>query len=145
MGQTSNLLRFGAPIVVVALVIVILIARVGAGNNDESDIDHQVPDGERQIEEINIESFEVHLAESFPVQVFVEVEGYLPDPCWEPQEPTIERDGNRFIVTILAERDPEEMCPQVIEEYSETVPLGNAEPGSYAVEVNGVEQAFEVD
>jgi hypothetical protein len=145
MSQTSNLLRFGAPILVVALAVVILIARVGAGNNDEGDVDHQAPDGERQVEEINIENYDIRLAESFPVQVFVDVEGYLPDPCWEPQEPVIERDENRFVVTILAERDPEEMCPQLIEDYSETIALGNADPGSYTIEINGIEQSFDVD
>jgi hypothetical protein len=145
MNHTSNLLRFGAPILFVSIAIVVVIASVGAGNGEDDDRDQPASGDERQVQEVAIDRFDVNLAESFPVQVFIAVEGHLPDPCWESQEPVVEREGDRFVVTIMAERDPDEMCAQVIEDYSESIGLGDVEPGSYAVEVNGLEQTFDID
>lgn len=127
----------------IVLVLTVLLARVGAGSPDEHG-NNVAPGGERQVEQVTIESVDVRLAESFPVQVFVEVQGYLPDPCWEAQEPFVQQDGNRFEIEIMAERDPNEACPQVIEDYAENVALGSMDPGEYIVIVNGVEQSFEV-
>jgi hypothetical protein len=145
VDNTRNLLRFGSPLMFAVLVLVIALGRVGAGDpegliND----DPPAPGDERQVQQVQIESVDVQLAESFPVQVFVEISGYLPDPCWEPQVPVVQQDGDRFEIEIMAERDPDEVCPQVIEDYSETVALGSMDPGAYVVIVNGVEQSFEV-
>lgn len=97
-----------------------------------------------QVSAVTIETVEVQLAESFPVQMFVEVSGYLPDPCWEPVEPVVEQDGQRFNIEIVAEREADQMCPQVIEPYEKTISFGAMDPGQYLVSVNGVEQAFAV-
>ncbi|MEX2426443.1 MAG: hypothetical protein WD401_06730, partial [Thermomicrobiaceae bacterium] len=89
-------------------------------------------------------SVNVLLAESFPVQVFIEVTGYLPDPCWKPQEPAIREDGARIEVEIVAERNANDMCAQAIEDYQNNIALGTMDPGKYVVSVNGTEQQFEV-
>ena len=143
MSTSSNLLRLGGPIIVIALVLIVAIARVGA--DDSGDNDNSVdPDNEYLVEQVTIDAVDVRIAESYPVQVFVEVTGYVPDPCWEPREPVIEQDGNRFDVEIVAERKADEMCPQVIEDYKHNLALGSPDPGTYVINVNGVEQEFEV-
>jgi len=42
--------------------------------------------------------------ESFPVQIKVVAEGYLPDGCTEIDEITAEREGNTFNVNISTRR-----------------------------------------
>jgi hypothetical protein len=144
VARTSNLLRFGAPLLIGVLVLVLVIARVGAGDSNGTDDNGADTGDEYQVQAVEIESVDVRIAESFPVQIFVDVAGYVPDPCWKPQEPVVEQDGPRFEVEIVAERKADEMCPQVIESYEHTVSLGSMDPGDYVVSVNGVEQQFEV-
>ncbi len=144
MQRRSNLLTLGIPILLVTVVLVVLIASAGAGDRAVPD-DSTASDGnEFDVAPVTIETIDVRLAESYPVQVFVDVHGYVPDPCWEPQEPVIEEDGNRIEVEILAERDVAEMCIQAIEDYETTLSLGPRDPGEYVISVNGVEQEFEV-
>jgi hypothetical protein len=140
MARRSAMTIWGIPILIGSLILVVAIAKVGATDDD----DDQVSDGDRLVELVTVENVEVNIAESYPVQVFVRVTGYLPDPCWEAQTPTISQDGNRFEIEIYAERDPDEVCAQVIQDYEETIPLGTMDPGNYVVSVNGVEQSFEV-
>jgi hypothetical protein len=144
LDSPSKLVRVGAPMLILVLVLIVAIARVGAGDASNDDQGQQDSGDEYRVEPVTIESVEVRIAESFPVQIFVEVTGYLPDPCWEPQEPSVEQDGNQFIIEIMAERKVDEVCPQVIENYEHTIALGSMDPGSYVVRVNEVEQAFEV-
>lgn len=143
MNTRSSLLRLGAPIFLATLVLVIALAGTAAGDVEDND-NVASPSDEYQVSEVTIHTIDVLIAESFPVQVFVEISGYLPDPCWNAQEPVVEQNGDRFEVEILGERKADEMCPQVVENYEETVDLGSPEPGVYLVSVNGVEQEFEV-
>ena len=144
MNRSSNLLRIGLPMLSLALVLVIAIVRVGSDDtgNGENDTNHE---NARLVEPVSIDSVDIRLAESFPVQAFVEVSGYLPDPCWEPMEPHIVHEGSRFDIEILAERDADEFCPQVIEDYDTSISLGPVDPGDYVVRVNSVEEQFRVD
>jgi hypothetical protein len=144
MGSTSKRLVVGTPMLILMLILVIAILRVGAEGADTPFNDQADLEGEYQVEAVTIEAVQVRIAESFPVQVVVDVAGYLPDPCWEPQEPSVEQDGNQFIIEIVAERRVEEFCPQVIEHYEGSVALGQMDPGEYVVRVNEVEQGFEV-
>lgn len=144
MKQQRKMLVMGAPILAGVVILVVLIASVGASGQGSVEHNNTAPDDEFQVEPVKIETIDVLLAESFPVQVFVEVTGQVPDPCWEPQEPVIEQGGNRIEVEIMAERDADEVCIQAIEDYSTTLALGTLEPGTYVVVINGVEQEFEV-
>jgi hypothetical protein len=137
MKRNGNVLKLGVPMLVGILALAIAIARFGpseAAGNDQMPDD---PGGDRQVTEVTIESVDVRIAESFPPQIFVEVRGYVPDPCWEVQQPVIEQDGPRWEIEIVAERDGDAMCAQVIEPYEETISLGPVDPGDYAVSVNG--------
>lgn len=143
MARRSMMARWGIPVVAVTIILIVAIARVGAGD-DGDDSSGDVPDGERQVERVTIESVNVNIAESYPVQVFFDVAGTMPDPCWEAQEPSIDEKGARIEIEIVAERDPDEMCAQVIQDYQHNISLGTMEPGDYVVDVNGVEREFEV-
>jgi hypothetical protein len=144
VDSPSKLVRVGAPMLIVVLVLIVAIARVGAGDASNDDQRQSDTGDEYRVDPVTVESVEVRIAESYPVQIFVEVTGYLPDPCWEPQEPSVVQDGNQFIIEIMAERKVDEVCPQVIENYEHTISLGSMDAGNYVVRVNEFEQAFEV-
>jgi len=85
---------------------------------------------------------EVLLAESFPVQVRLEVTGELPDPCatlgWlvPPGD-----DQGRIQLSLFMDRPTDAACIQVVTPFAATIPLGTFERGSYAVFVNGTQVA----
>lgn len=90
-----------------------------------------------------VEEIDILIAESFPVQVFVVAEGYLPDPCTEIYEISQQREGNTFFITIKTYRAPG-ACIQVIQPFEETISLDvyGLPAGTYTVDVNGVQDSF---
>ena len=91
-----------------------------------------------------VENVEIVFLESFPLQVHVAAYGYLPDPCTEIADVSVEWDGNHFEVLIPTLREAEVMCIQVIEEFEENIPLDvyGLPAGVYTVTVNGIEAEF---
>ena len=81
---------------------------------------------------------EIVLLESFPVQVRLVVEGELPNPCarlgWAVMPGD---DQGRIEVALYADEPTGTACIQVLSPYTETIPLGSFERGSYGVFVNG--------
>jgi inhibitor of cysteine peptidase len=142
MYARSALIRWGIPGILILLIVSIAVARLatdstGAANDEPGNGFVTAP--------VTVETIDVLLLESFPVQVMVQVQGYLPDPCYETQDPVIERDGNRFVVEIIGKRETDAVCAQVIQPYEESINLGPVDPGDYTVEVNGVVKEFRVD
>ena len=93
-----------------------------------------------------VEEIDILIAESFPVQIKVIAKGYLPDPCTEISEVLQEREGDTFFITIKTYRSPG-ACIQVIAPFEEIIPLDvyGLPAGSYTVEVNGVQAAFDLE
>jgi len=94
----------------------------------------------------NVESIDILILESFPVQIHVIAEGYLPDGCTEIDEIKTEMEGNTFNVNITTKRPKEAICTQAIESFTETIPLEvqGLSAGNYTVNVNGVNGSFEL-
>ena len=113
------------------------------------DIDGWNPDilapGDGIIEEAQIQSVEIRIAESFPVQVFVAVIGIAPDACTIPYETHETRDGNTITIQMTTIRPKDAVCAAVITEYMEVIPLGRFLTGDYTVIVNGVKREFHID
>jgi len=91
-----------------------------------------------------VENVEIMFLESFPLQVHIVASGYLPDPCTEIDEISVERDVNRFEVLITTLREAEVMCIQVIEEFEQNIPIDvyGLHAGDYTVTVNGIDAEF---
>ena len=104
----------------------------------------QIPEGEMPEGLATVESLDVVMLMSFPLQVHLEVQGYLPNPCTEIGEIQTERDGYTFEVTIPTLRDPGVDCIQVIADFEVNIPLDvyGLPAGDYQVKVNGVETGF---
>ena len=96
--------------------------------------------------EAMVDSVEVLILESFPVQVKVNVKGSLADACTTVGDVTTTRDGNTFNVKITTTRPADAMCAQVITPFEENITLDvkGLQKGTYTVDVNGVTETFEL-
>jgi inhibitor of cysteine peptidase len=84
--------------------------------------------------------------ESFPVQVSVEVTGYLPDGCTNIDNVNTTKDGDTFYVEIGTIRPRDALCTQALVPFTKSVPLDvyGLEKGIYNVDVNGKTASFEL-
>jgi inhibitor of cysteine peptidase len=93
-----------------------------------------------------VESVEVRILESMPVQVQVVVKGNLPDACTKIGDIAQAREGDSFDITIVSTRQADLVCAQVITPFEETIKLDvtGLKAGAYTVTVNGVTEMFEL-
>jgi hypothetical protein len=94
-----------------------------------------------------VDSVELLILESFPVQVNAVVKGNLADPCTRIEEVKQERTGNTINVTITTARARGQSCIQVIEPFERTIPIDvvGLQAGTYTVNVEGVTQQLTLD
>jgi inhibitor of cysteine peptidase len=97
--------------------------------------------------EATVESLQIMIMESFPVQVNVRVNGYLGDGCTEVGEISSEREEDTFIIRIISVRPADAICTQQLVGLEETIALDvhGLEAGTYTVDVNGVTDTFTLD
>ena len=94
---------------------------------------------------VTLNSASLLILESYPVQVQVELNGYLPNPCHQLRVSVNPPDSNnRIEIEVYSVYDPEMMCIEVIKEFETSVSLGSYPPGHYQVFVNN-ELAGEFD
>ncbi len=92
-----------------------------------------------------VETLDVMIMESLPLQISVSVSGYLPTPCNSLLTPAVSYKDNTFTVTLAyRELGPAETCIAVIEEYTTSVSLDveGLSAGTYQVIVNDQETEF---
>lgn len=96
--------------------------------------------------EAAVESVDVLMLESFPVQVHVVARGQMPEGCNHIDQVKQERQGATFTITITTRRPMGMMCSQVLVPFEETLKLDvqGLEAGVYVVVVNGVRGQFEL-
>ena len=94
----------------------------------------------------NVQSIKIITLESFPVQIQVIAEGYLPDGCTKIDEVKTEREGNTFNINISTKRPKDAICTQAIENFTKNIPLEvqGLKAGNYTVNANGVTGSFEL-
>ena len=85
-----------------------------------------------------IESHELMIMESYPLQIRLIVSGNLPTPCHQIQVKAAGPDKlGRIHVELYSLVDPEVICIQVLEPFKTEIPLGPYPDGSYTVWLNG--------
>ncbi|MFQ6028686.1 MAG: DUF6174 domain-containing protein [Dehalococcoidia bacterium] len=96
-----------------------------------------------------IDQFELNIAESFPLQYFVQVVSGLPSGCASPGGYTILQDGTHIIIKVYNQQPADrEIACTMIYGYEETnISLGSGfDPNTtYTVDVNGKRLAFKGD
>jgi len=90
-----------------------------------------------------VNSVQVMMMESFPIQVNVLAGGELPDACTSIDEPVTTRNGNTFAVSMSTTRT-DCASTDVNVAFEESVPLDVADlpAGTYSVDVNGMKGSF---
>ncbi len=84
-----------------------------------------------------IESADIVLKESFPVQVELVLTGNLPTPCHQLRVVVSEPDADSQIeVQAYSVSDPEKMCIQVLEPFEAVIPLGDYTKGEFTILIN---------
>ena len=101
--------------------------------------DYLPQEGDRDLErgKVYIDSAQVLILESYPVQIMLSLQGNLPTPCnylrVNVQPPDAE---NRVVVEVYSVTDPNMMCIQVLQSFDASIPLGTFPTGHYTVWVN---------
>jgi|GEM_PF-436182 len=97
----------------------------------------------------DVEEIHVRIRESDPVQVAVDIRGYLRDGCTEVHAIRQRFDAatDTFYVDITTARPTDAICILVLQELEERVTLDVAglPGGTYTVDVNGVTDTFTLD
>lgn len=93
-----------------------------------------------------VDSLEVRILESFPVQIHLVAQGNLPDGCTEIDQIIKEREDKTFVVTIRTTRLADAICTQALVPFEEVILLDvvGLKAGKYTVVVNGVPGSFEL-
>ncbi len=95
------------------------------------------PDGNNRQVFTVIESVEVAVLESFPMQLELTISGHQPDGCDVPVQVEQEVDGNNVTISIYRELPVDVMCPAVLMFYEETIRVdGSFEGGTVTIQVN---------
>jgi len=107
--------------------------------------DPKPEDGMLERSTIQLDYVDLLVLESYPVQINLELQGYLPTPCHNMRVSILPPDQeNRIDIEVYTVVDPAVMCIQVIKEFETVVSLGSFPTGHYSVYVNG-ELAGEFD
>ncbi|UCG40470.1 MAG: hypothetical protein JSV07_08475 [Acidimicrobiia bacterium] len=83
-----------------------------------------------------VDETDLLVAESFPMQLFLAVQGSLPTPCHVAEWQVEETEQGRFEVTLYSVNTGEN-CIQVLEPVELNIPLGTSEGGPIEVVLNG--------
>ena len=99
------------------------------------------------ISNASVESVNLLVMESFPVQVNAAVKGVLPDPCTQIGEIKSWQEENTFNFIVTAFKPHDVVCDQVLNEFEQviSVPVKDLKAGSYTVNINGIEKTFTLD
>jgi inhibitor of cysteine peptidase len=97
--------------------------------------------------EATIDSAELFIMESFPVQVQLLLRGNLADGCTTIREIRQERSGSEFEVTVVTYRDPQAICTMALVPFEERIALNvhGLAAGDYTVNAGGVTVNFRLD
>jgi len=140
---------------VLLLIVVLAVVASGLGiawaalSNDPADDDTTTttrPDGSGATPgPAYVDSVDLLMLESWPVQVRALVKGNLPTPChqlaWDLSGPDA---SGRIVLDVYSTTDADVICIAVLEPFEQSVSIGSFTSGSYVLVVNGVEYPFTI-
>lgn len=134
------------------LFVVLTACSPAGGEPTASDIATPLPDKPIQpeniiLDEATVNSINISILESFPVQVHVNATGFLGDGCTTLADITTIQEGNTFFITIHKQRPADAICTQQLTTFDENIALDvyGLPAGTYTVNVNGVTDSFTLD
>jgi hypothetical protein len=127
------------------LAIVMLgILTVFPGACSDGNTPEPPPGDEIIIRNAPIHEVHVRIAESYPPQVFVYIQGGLADGCTTFNDLTTERAGNTLTITVTVRRPKDTMCTAIYTYFEKDVALGSdfVSGETYTVKVNDYVTGF---
>jgi len=99
-----------------------------------------------QAAKANVESIDILILESFPVQVHVIAKGNLANGCEQIDQTYTEISENTYTITITTKSEGE-VCTQALVPFENNIPLevNGLKAGTYDVIANGVTASFTLD
>jgi len=97
---------------------------------------------------VYVDSLQILIMESFPVQVMVNVAGNLPDGCTSiVGSKSVMVDDSTFELSIFTERPEDMMCTMALVPFEESIRLEveGLSAGTYIVKGFGLEESFTLD
>jgi inhibitor of cysteine peptidase len=94
-----------------------------------------------------VESMQVNLMESFPVQVSVTLSGNLPDGCTEIHEITAPREQQTFTISVITRKPMDVACTMALVPFEETISLDveGLPAGDYTVQLGDLSETFTLE
>lgn len=109
----------------------------GSGGVNSSPLDPIEGEDSMARGEAFVDSAELLILESYPLQIRLMVNGTLPTPCHHLRASLNEPDEQgRIYVELYSLVDPQEICIQVLESFETNISLGSYPDGSYTVWLN---------
>ena len=93
-----------------------------------------------------VETIEIAILESFPVQIRAVLRGTVPDACTEIDSIAKQREGSTFTLVVRTRRPAEAVCAQVLSPYETTTGLDvlGLQAGTYTVVAGNASASFEL-
>ena len=143
MGKRSFLQNL-----VLLLIAAVIVTACGAQLTETppAPTEPPAPSGDTVHGEAAVDSIDILILESFPVQVHVVARGNLPDGCTQIDEIQQARRDNTFQITITTARPAGAVCTEAVVPWEKTIALDvyGLPAGTYTVDVNGVTGSFEL-
>lgn len=128
------------PIIALTILVALLAACSPAAPTQPSETPTNTTDPNLEQGPVYINSVDLLVAESYPVQPRLHITGDLPTPCHQFRADVAAPNAqNQIHVTAYSLSDPSLMCAQMLEPFDENVaiPMAGAADGSYSVYLNG--------
>lgn len=108
------------------------------GTNMPDQYAPQVGDAKLSRSDVYLDSTQINVMESYPLQFNLQLVGSLPNPCYQLRIKTSAPDvQNRIQIEVYSVADPGAMCTEVLQPFDVTIPLGSFPTGNYSIFVNG--------
>jgi inhibitor of cysteine peptidase len=94
-----------------------------------------------------VETMNINIMESFPVQVSVDLSGYLPDGCTTIYEISAQREEQTFTIDIVTRKPVDVACTMAIVPFEETISLDveGLPAGEYTVQYGDMYETFTLE
>ena len=98
-------------------------------------------------QDADIDSVQVQITETFPVQIDIRARGELPNGCTTITDVNAVQSGNQFDIAIKTLQQIDPNCSETAVPFEEVIPLDvdGLPAGTYSVDVNGIRGSFTLD
>ncbi len=133
----------------ITLVLLMLLSACSPSmDSPVTDNDPSIPNGDNilpregddalQRGTVYLDSIDLLVMESYPVQFSLSLSGNLPTPCSHLRVAVSPPDGqNQIMVDVYSLAEKDIFCAEVLQPFSQNIPLGSYPTGHYTLLLNG--------